>query len=144
MKIRDNDRFLSVERYNERLPFSLNELQSCASLHFKEERDIRKQNMDKVAKMHGKDKIANVFLVDKGHENGAELHVVTFNGLIYVLNQGKAENRQTNALCTVLIARVNQAARLYEAVGLKAPAYVIEACRKNQQIGLNNDVAKTA
>ena len=141
MRIQDNDRFLSVKRYSERIPYTLDELSKCASMHFSEERDIRRSSIERVGKMHGKDKIANVFYVDKGHKDGAELHVVTINGLIYVLNQRKAEAKQSNALCTVLIARVNQAARLYDACGLKAPGCIIDACKKNQSIGLNNDMA---
>lgn len=48
------------------------------------------------------------FVWDKGHKNGAEIHTITTTGLIIV------QNKRTNNLVTVLIARPQQIRRYYE------------------------------
>lgn len=48
------------------------------------------------------------FIWDKGHKNGAEIHTITTTGLIIV------QNKRTNNLVTVLIARPQQIRRYYE------------------------------
>lgn len=48
------------------------------------------------------------FMWDKGHKNGTEIHTITTTGLIIV------QNKRTNNLVTVLIARPQQIRRYYE------------------------------
>ncbi len=135
MKISENSHFLSVAKYNKKLPFTFRELQDMRSLHFNDERNIRQDNVSSF----GKDYIQQIFVVDKGHINGPELHIVTLKGMIYILNQNKAEEKKNNCLVTVLIARPNQVARLYEACNLKAPREILQACQAHQRMGLNQD-----
>lgn len=47
------------------------------------------------------------FIVDRGHRNGAERHVLTTTGIIVIYNL------RTNKLVTKLIARPNQIKRYY-------------------------------
>ena len=50
-------------------------------------------------------KVAKIAAVDKGHKNGAEIHVVYNNGVVKIYNQN------TRKFITVLIARVPQVER---------------------------------
>ena len=50
-------------------------------------------------------KIAKIAVVDKGHENGNEIHIIYNNGII------KVYNARTHKFITVLIARVPQIER---------------------------------
>ena len=50
-------------------------------------------------------KVLKIALVDKGHKNGNEIHVIFNNGII------KVYNARTHKFITVLIARVPQIAR---------------------------------
>lgn len=56
----------------------------------------------------GTGKTLDRFMWDKGHKNGAEIHTITTTGLIIV------QNKRTNNLVTVLIARPRQIRRYYE------------------------------
>ena len=50
-------------------------------------------------------KVIKIAVVDKGHENGNEIHVILNNGII------KVYNARTHKFITVLIARVPQIER---------------------------------
>ena len=50
-------------------------------------------------------KVAKIAVVDKGHANGSEIHVVYNNGVVKVYNE------HTKKFITVLIARVPQVER---------------------------------
>lgn len=50
-------------------------------------------------------KVLKIAVVDKGHENGEEIHVVYNNGVVKVYNE------RTHKFITVLIARVPQIER---------------------------------
>lgn len=50
-------------------------------------------------------KVAKIALVDKGHKNGNEIHIVYNNGVVKVYNE------RTRKFITVLIARVPQIER---------------------------------
>ena len=50
-------------------------------------------------------KIVKIAVVDKGHENGEEIHVIYNNGIVKVYNE------HTKKFITVLIARVPQVER---------------------------------
>lgn len=87
------------------------------------------------------DKKAHVvasFLVDKGHKDGQEVHVVTNNGIIYVFNHMKLFLGAHNALVTILIARPNQVERLFEACGMPVDEAIIAKCKEHQARGLNH------
>lgn len=50
-------------------------------------------------------KVYKIAIVDKGHKNGEEVHVIYNNGIV------KIYNKNTHKFITVLIARVPQIAR---------------------------------
>ena len=50
-------------------------------------------------------KVCKIALVNKGHENGNEVHIIYNNGIIKVYNEN------THKFITILIARVPQIAR---------------------------------
>ena len=50
-------------------------------------------------------KVAKIAVVNKGHENGSEIHVVYNNGVVKIYNE------RTHKFITVLIARVPQVER---------------------------------
>lgn len=93
----------------------------------------RQMNMD------GKEpsRFDKVFVVDKNHPDGRELHCVTRKGIIYILNEDKFI-RGDYSLITVLFARRNQVKRLYEAVGLTAPKFILKWCGRWTDEGLND------
>jgi len=76
-------------------------------------------------------KLNKGFIVDKGHEKGAEIHLVTTSGCIFVYN------KKSRKLITVLIARVNQVKRLYTHCGLFAPQGILNNCILNSRKQLN-------
>ena len=80
--------------------------------------------------------IDQMFLVDKGHRDGMEVHVVTKNGLIYVYNNMKLFMGQ-QALVTILIARPNQVKRLYEACHLSVLPEILDKCEEYKEKGFN-------
>ena len=44
-----------------------------------------------IASSLGEYSIVNIFKCDKGHPNGAEIHIITDNGLIIILNYRKVK-----------------------------------------------------
>lgn len=63
-------------------------------------------------------RIEHCFLVDKGHKDGKEIHCVTNDGIIFILNQKKYETGMPS-LITYFLARQNQVKRLYDVLGYK-------------------------
>ena len=71
------------------------------------------------------------FIVDRGHVNGAEVHVITSNAIIKIYNQ------TTKKLVTKLIARPQQIKRYYQAEGKRYPSEIVEIARAHQILNLN-------
>lgn len=71
------------------------------------------------------------FLVDKGHRNGDELHIIRSDAVIEIYN------RKSRRHITDLIARPGQIDRYYRAVGQTAPEKLISLAREHQVAGLN-------
>lgn len=69
------------------------------------------------------------FVVDKGHPNGPERHVITDTGIIIVYNN------RTNKLVTKLIARPNQIKRYYK--NDNAPTELVELAYQHMRLGYN-------
>lgn len=72
------------------------------------------------------------FVVDKGHQNGFEIHVVTFNAEILIFNL------ETKKAITVLFARPRQIERYYEQFEMTVPHDIIEKAIENVRTGKNN------
>lgn len=68
-----------------------------------------------------------IFIVDKGHKNGAEIHVITENGIINIYN------RHSKKYVTGLIARPGQLQRY----GVIIPESVLEKARTHVAMHYN-------
>lgn len=68
-----------------------------------------------------------IFIVDKGHKNGAEIHVITENGIINIYN------RHSKKYVTGLIARPGQLMRY----GVVIPESVLEKARTHVAMHYN-------
>lgn len=77
--------------------------------------------------------IMNVFCVDKGHQDGIELHVIYKSGIIKIINP---VNRR---VVTYLVARPQQIKRYYEKCRLKVDydKSVLDLAYHHLQQGLN-------
>jgi hypothetical protein len=82
------------------------------------------------------DYVDQCFLVDKGHEDGREIHCVTSSGIIFVLNHEKYEAKRP-CLVTILIARPSQVLRYYKGCGLWVDQSILDECIKHEKLGLN-------
>lgn len=99
-------------------------------------REDRKARFELVEKLDQKPIIDKAFIVDRGHRNGKEIHCVSKQGIIYVLNLRKYL-RNDNSLVTAMVARPRQVTRLYETCNLKASDSIVNHCRHNQKLGYN-------
>lgn len=79
------------------------------------------------------DEIEKVFIVDKNHPEGEELHCITHSGIIFVLNRRKHETRAYSGLVTILIARVGQ----LERYNYKFSDYTRRKAIEHEREGLN-------
>ena len=116
--LQNNKNFKNVQIYKGNINIE-NILKEQHTLHLDETRKERLNlaldlNKDKLGKPANIDKI---FVVDKGHQDGEELHCVSKKGIIFILNKRKYENKK-KSLITVLIARPNQLQRLYDCCNL--------------------------
>ena len=76
------------------------------------------------------------FWVDKGHENGPEIHVINDNGLIDCYNEASKK------YITTLISRPDQVLRYYSRTGLPVTEDVeniVSLCEKYLEVGWNKD-----
>lgn len=72
-----------------------------------------------------KKSICSAFVVDKGHENGLENHIVLKSGVVIILNA------TTNKFVTFLFARPGQIRRYYDSTDGFIPEYLMKAALKN-------------
>ena len=103
------------------------------SKHYKKQRYKREKFINRYLKDDGN--IIDEFIIDKGHENGAEIHSITDNGLIIIrnLNSGK--------LITKLLARENQIKRYYKDDNREKPLQyerALYAARWHESLGYNH------
>lgn len=97
------------------------------SVHMLSDRENRKRKLKEIPKME----IQDAFWVNKGHPNGPEIHLITKEALILVINA------RTFRLCTVLVARPGQIERYYNAINKSVPERLIALARLHQWIGEN-------
>lgn len=139
MTVKDNPSFGQVILFDGRIKIE-DVLALEPTLHGYNE---RRRRFDKARQMNmdgGKpSKFDKVFVVDKNHAEGRELHCVTRKGIIYILNEDKFL-RGDYSLITVLFARRNQVRRLYEAVGLTPPKFILKWCSHWTNEGMNDFV----
>ena len=96
--------------------------------HSKKSRHFQKDRIARYHKILSLEKIPVIdksFLVDNGHEKGAEIHCVSTHGIIYIYNQ------KSRKLVTMIIARPNRIKRLYDSVGENAPSEILQEAKNN-------------
>lgn len=144
MTTKDNKSFVSVKEFY--MPLSIEDIKGqLPTEHLSEERQNRIDFAFKLNRVYAKDKsfvqaeADKVFLVDKGHKDGKEIHFVTKKGIIFILNEQKFLYGK-NSFVTVLLGRPNQIKRLYEACNLVVSENIIDYCRMYQQKGYNETI----
>lgn len=93
------------------------------SRHYREERQRREQMIKKI----GMGIPVTETIIDKGHKNGPERHVLTSTGIIVIYNYFSGK------MITKLIARPNQLKRFS-----KVPTEVVEIARLHMKLGYNH------
>lgn len=92
------------------------------TLHFKNSRIAR---FGRVQKEIGFGFVIRACVVDRGHANGQEVHVITDTGIVAVFN------RHTESLITILVARPQQIKRYYAPFGDDVPEALMTAAYNN-------------
>lgn len=105
------------------------DLKENVTLHFKEDRKARHEF---IKSNIGYGTIKDLFLVDKGHEKGLELHAITDTGII------KIYNRNSLKWVTMLIARPQQIKRYYLEMHREIPKDIVNKAYKHEMLGWNN------
>lgn len=123
----ENEHFLSVRLYKPTLELS-SILSSVHTHHFDDERLKR---FEVAERLNNGAPIDASFLVDKGHPHGPEIHCVSKNAVIFILNE------RTKRFITVLLARPNQVKRLYKECGLQAPRTILKIASYYKENNLN-------
>lgn len=139
MNTDDNPNFKSVELFDEEIDINILKETNGFSEHASSERAERFQKAFELNEIDGEQaSFDRIFRVDKGHPGGPELHCVTKNGIIFILNEAKYRKRE-NCIVTVLFARVNQAERLYKAVNIEFPKPIRKKCKEwvRHELNLN-------
>lgn len=112
----------------------INEIYNAShTIHLNQDRLSRYNRALQLNKLsNGKEAyVVKTFVVDRGHCNGVELHCVTKNGIVFILNKDKYYANE-DSLVTVLIARPKQVERLYEGIHKKPQEDIIKLCAKHQ------------
>lgn len=74
-------------------------------------------------------RLVNVFVVNKGHAHGIELHALFDNGVIKIINP------ISRKVISYLFPRVKQYKKYYESCGMKAPQKLLEMGKRNYRKG---------
>lgn len=98
------------------------------TLHLNDERLSR---LNKALELNENAEVHQSFYVDKGHENGPEIHNITRNSMIFIINA------RTKRFITVLLARPNQVKRLYKECGLTVPTDMLQRAQYYVDNGFN-------
>lgn len=98
------------------------------TIHYNQDRKIRRET---IAKYIGYGTDIFSAIIDKGHKNGAEIHIITDSGIIKIFNA------KTKKHITDLIARPGQIKRVYNAKGQYAPKWILDIAFENQNRGFN-------
>lgn len=97
------------------------------SRHYAHDRRDRENRI----RLIGEGNTIKVAVVDKGHRNGPEIHMLSDTGIITILNQ------RTGKLITKLIARPGQIKRYYESEN-RIPAGLLDLAYEHQRLALNH------
>ena len=134
--IKENKNFKNVSLYNKNINVE-DILNQQHTKHLDKSREKRLNLAIKLNEENGvQSTIDKIFVVDKGHKDGEELHCVSRKGIIFILNKYKYENN-INSFITILIARPNQVERLYQDCNLKVDRRIIKYTQNNVANGYN-------
>lgn len=89
-----------------------------------------RQKREAIIEMIGKGTEVKRVVLDKGHKNGAEIHVISSTGIVTIYNQ------RTKKLITKLIARPGQIRRYWK--NEEAPEELIQIARQHQKMNYNH------
>ena len=89
-----------------------------------------RQKREAIIEMIGKGTEVKRVVLDKGHKNGAEIHVISSTGIVTIYNQ------RTKKLITKLIARPGQIRRYWK--NEDAPEELIQIARQHQKMNYNH------
>lgn len=89
-----------------------------------------RQRREAIIEMIGKGTEVKRVVLDKGHKNGAEIHVISSTGIVTIYNQ------RTKKLITKLIARPGQIKRYWK--NEEAPEELIQIARQHQKMNYNH------
>ncbi len=96
------------------------------SKHYTEDRKAREEQIRAI----GYGKVVKTVVIDKGHRNGPEVHMVSTTGIVTIFNY------RTGKLVTRLIARPAQIRRYWE--DGKAPKEIVEIAIEHAKRGYYN------
>ena len=97
------------------------------SNHFLNDRKTRNSLIKYIG--YGKPIFSTV--IDKGHKNGPERHIITDTGIVFIIN------KNTEKLVTTLIARPGQIKKYYESQQQQAPENLLKIAYDHQKLGYN-------
>lgn len=120
-----NNPFLAIRETKTTMVFK------SESFHLAVERSGRVQILNSVL---GKGIPVAQFIVDKGHAEGEERHIIHHNGVILVANERKCEK------VTMFACRPNYIARYWRALNRRIPTeleYLLETAKRNVMLGLH-------
>ena len=90
--------------------------------------NFRKSRIDEYLKVKGIGSVYDSFIVDKGHLNGDEIHIITTTGYIMVYNLNSTK------FITMLHARPGQLNRYYSGLGEVVPFEIVKMGKSNSQL----------
>ena len=96
------------------------------SKHYTTDRKRREE----IIQMIGEGSEIKRVVLDKGHRNGAEIHVISSTGIVTIYNQ------RTKKLITKLIARPGQIRKYWK--DEEAPAELLQIARQHQKMNYNH------
>jgi len=98
-------------------------------MRYSEHYTVDRSDREAIIKAIGLGKIAKQCRVDRGHRNGAEVHIITTTAIILVFNA------RTKKLITKLIARPNQIKRYYPEG--TAPQFLLDLAYEHTKLHYN-------
>ena len=99
------------------------------SLHYMKERMTREYCIEYII---GDGHVIESFVLNKGHKDGQEIHLLTNTGIIVI------ENYYTKKVITKLIARPGQIRRYYANIGKSAPQWLLMLAFQHQKMEYNH------
>lgn len=97
-------------------------------------RQFRQERYDAAVKcLDENDYVEKIFVVDRGHFDGDEIHCITHSGIVFILNRLKYECSSLMCLITILIARPHQ----LERYGYPVSEYTRNKALSHREQGLN-------